>query len=149
YCFIPRWVWFYITAMVVVFPAIISLVFNLLIFIRVYSSSKRIQPASQTAGTTDANAGTIKLSRRDRHLLQHSIIMFIVVMAGWCPTFLNIAIDYASVVSPVVYVVLQLWSIVGDMLIIIDLFIYNHELKKLIRDKFHNFHQMLAPTAQT
>lgn len=149
-CNIPRWVWFYITSVVVFLPAILCLIFNVLIFIRVRESLKRTQPTIQIVQNSQPQTTTtVKLSHREIRLLLHALFMFSIFIVGWAPVYLVISIDYSGSVSIFVYVMLALWSEISVALIIIDLFIYNHELKDIIKQSIGNLHWTTVPRSQT
>ncbi|CAF4409680.1 unnamed protein product, partial [Rotaria sp. Silwood2] len=78
YCTRQPWVNIYALFIVVVFPALVSLVVNMRIFIYVRSSSSQVQPQGQTTGTqtSGGNLHNQQLSRRDTHLLRHIVFMF-------------------------------------------------------------------------
>jgi hypothetical protein len=126
----------YTVVIAVIVPAIITLILNLSIFKYVHSSSRRVQQQ------TDANSMSVtvggrqpRISRRDIHLLRHTIFMFAVFIIGWSPIFLLVAIDYHGNVIPLVYTILELLSVISSLICMLDLFQYNNELKQYIKNK--------------
>jgi hypothetical protein len=76
-----------------------------------------------------------KISRRDLHLLRHTIFMFCTFIIGWCPVFILSAIDYSGSVTELVYTILEILAVLGSLGCMLDLFLYNHELRRYIKDK--------------
>lgn len=111
---------------------------------------KRTQPTIQIVQNSQPQTTTtVKLSHREIRLLLHALFMFSIFIVGWAPVYLVISIDYSGSVSIFVYVMLALWSEISVALIIIDLFIYNHELKDIIKQSIGNLHWTTVPRSQT
>jgi hypothetical protein len=126
----------YTFVIAVVVPAIIILILNLLIFKHVRDSSRRIHAQNDTTSMTVTMGQQPRTSRRDIFLLKHTIYIFGIFMMGWGPIFLLVAIDFSGHVAPLVYTLLELLSVTSSLSCILDLFLYNHELRKFIKDKF-------------
>ena len=119
----------------------ILLYLNLRIFQHARSSTRRIQAQQQQqtvslAGTTKENQPPPKISRRDLRLLFYSIFMFMILVIGWTPIFLLTAIDRDGIVSPLVYTLLQLLAALALFICMLDLFLYNNELRQYFKNKF-------------
>jgi hypothetical protein len=99
----------------------------MIIFNYVRSSTNRVQPSSMTV--TNAQ----HINRRDKHILRHIIIMFSIFVGGWSPVYIYSLVR--STLSASVYFSLMILAEVSLLLDIIDLFIYNHELRKYFQDK--------------
>jgi hypothetical protein len=127
---------FYTFAVVIVIPALIILILNLFIFKHVRASSRRIQARLDTNSMSLTNGQQSKVSRRDISLLKHTVYMLGIFVIGWAPIFLLIAIDYDGLVKPLVYSILTILSVMSSISCIIDLFLYNHELRGYIKAKF-------------
>ncbi len=117
-------------------PALIILILNLFIFKHVRASSRRIQARLDTNSMSLTNGQQSKVSRRDISLLKHTVYMLGIFVIGWAPIFLLIAIDYDGLVKPLVYSILTILSVMSSISCIIDLFLYNHELRGYIKAKF-------------
>lgn len=75
-------------------------------------------------------------NNRDIRVVKHMIIMFIIFLAGWLPIYIFICIDLHGRISVVVYRILSILpalSLLGD---IIDLFLFNHQLRSYFRQLF-------------
>ncbi|UJR08807.1 hypothetical protein I4U23_013062 [Adineta vaga] len=131
-CILPSWLMLYILIVAEISPPIVTLCLNLSIFKHAYASSQRVQPQNTS---TVSSTQLLRISRRDLHLLRHTILMFGIIFIGWVPLYSLIVIDYNGNVSHLVYTCLELLSIVGSLCCIIDLFCYNHQLRKCVRDK--------------
>jgi hypothetical protein len=75
-----------------------------------------------------------KISRRDLHLLRHTIFMFCTFIIGWSPVFMLTAIDYSGTVPELVYTILQILAVLSSLGCMFNLFLYNHELRRYIKD---------------
>lgn len=128
---------FYTVITTIIVPSLVILVLNLCIFKHVHFSSRRIH------GQRDTNATSMtivinqtRISRRDLYLLRHTIFMFIIFIVGWTPIFALVAIDYDGNVIPLVYTLLQILAVIASFCCTLDLFLYNHELRRHIKSKF-------------
>jgi divalent metal cation (Fe/Co/Zn/Cd) transporter len=115
---------------IVIMPAFISFIVNLHLFKYVHSSSRRIQAHNDTA-----QAISTKISGRDLSLLRHTVFMFVMFFIGWSAIFLLVAIDYSGNVIPLVYTILQVLAVISFLSCMVDLFLYNHELRQYIKQK--------------
>jgi hypothetical protein len=117
--------------MIVIIPSSIYSINNIIIFNYVRSSTNRIQPSSGIPQNQCTN-------RRDLHLLRHMIIMFSIFVGGWSPIYLyttiSISFDFASTIVSL-FILLAELSLLFD---IINLFLYNHELRRYIQDQIFN-----------
>ena len=132
----------YTFAIIIVVPALITLILNLFIFKHVRASSRRIQAQHDTKSMSVTNGQQSKVSRRDISLLKHAIYMLAIFIIGWAPIFLLIAIDYNGQVPQLVYSILTIISIISSISCMIDLFLYNHELRGYIKGKVLQCFQM-------
>lgn len=120
----------------VIVPSLISLILNLCIFKHVHSLSRRIQIQRDThLNSVTMDQYQKRISRRDIYLLRHTIFMFTMFITGWTPIFALVAIDYAGNVIPLVYAILQILAVIASFCSILDLFLYNHELRRYIKQK--------------
>jgi hypothetical protein len=126
----------YTFVMFMVVPSVINIVLNILIFIHVRSSSRRIQP--QTVTNTLSNGGNnqqARVSRRDISLLQQMIFMFLISIAGWTPFYVILIITSFIYLDPVVIRFAVLWAELCILSIIINLFQRNHEIREYSLNK--------------
>ncbi len=122
----------YLIIIVVVIPAISLIITNSIIFIYVRRSSRRVQPMN----VGSAQAAT--LSRREAYLLKHMIFMLAVYVCGWAPIYIILGVNLSLVVtgfSPVELQVILLMPPVSILINVVDLFLYNHELRKYFTNK--------------
>lgn len=117
-------------AVIVVAAACASLLVNAVLFMYVYSSSRRVQPVNNVLQVPFHSIRLSKLRRRDMYLLRHVIFMFVLFMGGWGPiNVLGMIQLYTSKSYPLLYTLLVIWTeicLLGDM---INLFVYNRELR--------------------
>jgi hypothetical protein len=114
---------------------LIILIVNLSIFKHAHSASRRIQAQRDANSMNVTGNQQPRINRRDIYLLGHIIFMFAIFIIGWGPIFLLIAIDYAGNVTPLVYTLLQILVVISVFCCMLDLFLYNHELRRYIKDK--------------
>ena len=110
-----------------IIPATICIITNTLIYGRVRSSSNR----AQTLDVTNASHQR-RVRRRDILLLRHMVIMLTVFVLGWIPVMVAYVAGYYVVVAPVITFLMNVWFQLALMLEIIDLFLYNHKLRKYL-----------------
>ena len=106
-----------------------SFVINILIYYYVRSSSRRVQVQNSSA-----NVQHTKISRRDVYLFRHMVLMFCIFVGGWAPTFIAPIIGYYTSIHEVVYLSLTIWCELALLFDMIDLFLYNHEVRKYLQD---------------
>jgi polyferredoxin len=126
----------YTFVIVVIVPALITLILNLFIFKHVRASSRRIQVQANTNSMNITMGQQPKINRRDISLLKHTIYILGFFIIGWAPIYLLIAIDYNGNVIPLVYTILELLAFISLLSCMLDLFLYNHELRRYIKEKF-------------
>ncbi len=101
----------------------------MLIYQYVRSSSRRIQPQ-----TISKDIQKLKISRRDIFLIRHMILMFCIFVGGWAPVYIiPIITDYMPV-KTTVSSIFTIWCELALLLDMIDLFLYNHELRNHLKD---------------
>ncbi|CAF3923711.1 unnamed protein product [Rotaria sordida] len=118
----------YIQIIVVICPTIIFALINILIFIYIRQSSRRIQ--------RNTTIRKIIINNRDIRLLKHMILIFVIFLSGWSPIYILICIDYNNELSPTIYrflSILPALSLLGNM---IDLLLFNHQLRLFFRQLF-------------
>lgn len=121
--------------MTVLVPSAINTVFNVLIFMHVRASTRRVQPQTISAIASDGNKQQQRISRRDISLLQQMILNFCIFTAGWTPVYFILIIDHYIEVDTLI---VRYTTIVGGLAvlaIIINLFLYNHEIKEYLTNK--------------
>ena len=121
--------------MIVILPSMTCLALNLLIFRYVRSSSHRVQPVSCVTQDESANNPPRRINRRDLHLIRHIIIMFCIFIGGWAPVYIfatvvtNLSFDALSICA---LIALAEVSLLAD---VINLYVYNHELRRHLINK--------------
>jgi hypothetical protein len=126
---------FYTVIIVVIVPALITLILNLGIFKHAHSSSRRIQPQNESTVANVTMGQQPRIKRRDIYLLRHTAFMFFVFVIGWSPIFLLVAIDYSGSVDRLVYTLLQVLAVLSSLACMLNLFFYNREVTRYIKDK--------------
>ena len=109
------------------------IVCNSIIFIYARRSSKRVQPMNEHRVSIPA------LTYRDARLLKHMIFIFLVSFCTWIPPYLVGAILWnQNVVNSPAVQAMKLLPGVGLIITIIDLFWYNHELRRYFTGQRNN-----------
>ncbi|CAF3565860.1 unnamed protein product [Rotaria socialis] len=134
--FCGRFVWLQIHNLItiVIIPSILNLLINILIYNYVWASSNRIQPQM-----IPGNVQRTKFSRRDMKLVRHMIFMFYISVGGWTPIYIIPIINYYSVVNTMISLSLTILCKLTSFIIIIDLFLYNHDLRKYFKRSYLKF----------
>jgi len=133
---------FYALFCIVIFPSILIIIFNGLIYWTVTSSSRRVHAIS-----TNQNGGVDPVARpnhqnaRDIFLLKHMSFIFIVFIFGWSPVYILQAIELNSQTPVWLLKFLDVPPVLTSIIMVVDLFIYNHELRQYLKEKiFKIFH---------
>ena len=126
----------YTLVIVVIVPTFVTLILNLFIFKHVHSSSRRIEAQRDANSIVVPTNQQLKITRRDLFLLKHTVFIFGIFIIGWSPIYLLILLDYHGQVIPLVYTILQLLAVISSLSCMIDLFLYNHESRQYIKQKF-------------
>ena len=111
----------------VIIPATICFSTSVLIYRHVRSSANRVQTGAATTAT-----GHRSSSRRDISLLRHSVIVFAIFVIGWTPWIIIYIVGYHSHVDFRVRRVFDVTFQLALLLNIIDLFLYNHKVRKYL-----------------
>jgi hypothetical protein len=126
---LPFWLRFYNSFLIVILPSILNGVFNALIFLRVHSSTRRIQAlATTTSAVTAANSN--HRQARDIYLLKHTLFIFIVFVGGWAPVYILTVAVFDGTTYYVLYLLSELLPPLGSLIVTLDLFVYNHDLRR-------------------
>ncbi|CAF4247273.1 unnamed protein product, partial [Adineta steineri] len=141
YCANEFWLAIYTLITATILPSIINIILNTLIFSHVRSSSLRVHP-----NTVKAVANTVKnqqpvINRRDISLLRQMVFMFVMFIGGWIPALilniLNQTMNFDFKIVQIAIIFSQL-CLLG---ILINLFMYNHELRQYLSNKIRIFLQ--------
>lgn len=129
--------------MIVVVSIFVNIVLNILIFIYVHSSTRRVQPhmlSSLTNGhnnnnNNNSNQQPTRINRREIALLKQIIFMFSIFIVGWSPMYIMIFIDQIAYIDRILYESMVLLCEISLLSLIINLFLCNHELRKYLLNK--------------
>ena len=116
---------FYILVSYVIVPLVICLISNGLIYLHVRSSSRRLQTGT---GSMESQPRQV-VSRRDIYLLRHMVMMFCLFVSGWAPSAMSDVVGYFTKISSLVDWLITFWYQLVLVLGMVDLFLYNHELR--------------------
>ena len=120
--------------MIVINPVLIGIIIHTIIFNYVHSSSRRIQPSTHISGNDANHPQPQRINRRDTHLIRHIIVMFSMFLAGWSPIYIFLIIIpdffFTLLLSSCLILLAQL-CVLFD---IINLYAYNHELRKYLQN---------------
>jgi len=117
-------------------PIIINIVLNVLIFRHVRSSARRVQPAHSVITATNGNNNQQqRISGREIALLRQMIFMFTIFIVGWSPMFFALAIKQIMHVNSMIYDSMVVLCETSALILSINLFVCNHELKKYLCNK--------------
>ncbi|UJR14441.1 hypothetical protein I4U23_001438 [Adineta vaga] len=138
YCGNQLWLTIYTFVIAAVLPSILNLILNTLIFLHVRSSTRRVHPQMLSTTTSGAINPQIVINRRDIALLRQMIFMFSMFVGGWTPAFI-ISIFYEAMDMDFKFVqICLIFSQICVLGIVINLFMYNRELRQYLSDKIRN-----------
>jgi hypothetical protein len=123
---------FYALLSIVIFPSILIIIFNALIYWTVTSSSRRVHAISTSAG---AVARPNQQNARDIFLLKHMSFIFVVFIVGWTPVYALQVIQLNAQTPVWLIQFLQILPVLTSIIMVVDLFIYNHELRQYLKEK--------------
>ncbi|CAF1448505.1 unnamed protein product [Adineta ricciae] len=113
-------------------PSIFLSITNISIFLHVRRSTQRIYSAHN-----EVNGTSLIISQRDIRLLKHMIFMFSIFFCSWVPIYIIAVINWNGTgITYLAYHILQFLPAIGFVTNIIDLFLYNHELRAYFFQKF-------------
>ncbi|UJR19681.1 hypothetical protein I4U23_022815 [Adineta vaga] len=130
---VPYWISFYNMFIIAILPCVIHVVFNSFIFINVRSSTRRVH--AETTATSVTNKSR-QHNTRDVRLLKHMLFIFVVFISGWSPFFIlsTISINAPEWINSL----LQMLPVFSLLINIVDLFLYNHDLRQYLKGRFWN-----------
>ncbi len=103
---------------------------NSIIFSYTRRSTRRVHPINED------NVQAATLSHRDAYLLKHMIFMFMVFFCSWAPVYIMLAMIVGGIpFSPISAQIILTIPLVGLIIDIGDLFLYNHELRKYFTNR--------------
>jgi hypothetical protein len=121
----------------VILPSILSTVFNTLIFIKVRSSTRRVHAAVTTMPVV---TNTKQQNARDVHLLKHMLFISFIFIIGWAPIYIISVMELYINVPFWVDSLLKIFPVLSSLITIMDLFLYNHDLRQYLKERFLNRH---------
>lgn len=116
--------------MVVMIPFIINGIFNVLILLKVVASTRRIHDQGAHLNQTE---NVRQYHARDIHLLKHMLFIFLIFIGGWAPVYTAVVLHLFIDISVWILVSLQIPPIFSSLIIVLDLYVYNHDLRRYIK----------------
>jgi len=106
-----------------------------MIFFFVRSSTRRVHAAATATKSSVAN--TNLQHARDMYLVKHMVFIFIVFLIGWAPIYILAVIrfSFSGGLPTGVYLLLQMLPVFSTLTNIVDLFIYNHDLRQYFKEQ--------------
>jgi len=103
----------------------------------VRSSTRRVHAL---ATTTSAVTNTNHQNSRDIYLLKHMFFIFVVFIIGWTPLYTVAMINSDEETPSWVLQFLQLLPVISSIIIVLDLFFYNHDLRQYLKERLLKFY---------
>jgi len=125
----PSWDSSFIFVTLIIIPSCLIVIFDVLIYVHIQSSSRRVHPAT---------INLIRMTRqhgRDIYLLKHMLFIFTVFVLGWAPTVITILPGLNDISDIWIFVIVRTLPVISATIIGLDLFIYNHELRRYLKRK--------------
>ena len=120
----------------VVIPTIIFVTTNIVIFRKVHLSSRRTHPVSSVETIHSKRFQKPPLNRRDLRLLRHMIIMISIFVSGWSPLYILFSVHNQFSTNPTLSISLTILCETALLFDMIELYIYNRELRAYFRSFF-------------
>jgi hypothetical protein len=131
---IPFWLRAYKLLIIVILPSILNGFFNFLILIKVKISSRRLSQSQMKITTINSNNKC--LCSRDVCLLKHMLFIHIIFVIGWGPSSLLSLIGVYIEIPFLLDLFLRILPPLSLLINILDLFLYNHELRQYLKEQF-------------
>lgn len=109
---------------------------NLIIFLKVSLSSQRLISGDKSLSIESLNSK--HLQNRDLALLKHIIFLHIIFVIGWAPIALTPIIELFVPIPQLVNLFVRLLPSISILISILDLYVYNHELRQYFQEQFFN-----------
>jgi hypothetical protein len=122
----------------VILPAIMSGLFNFLIFLKATSYTQHMNKLSVLSSNSNY------LNTRDARLLKHMLFIHVVFVIGWGPICLLSIVDLYIDVSFFAYLFLQLLPALSLLINMLDLFLYNHELTQYLKEQILKYFNTIS-----
>jgi hypothetical protein len=103
-----------------------------LIFFSVHASTRRVH-ALRTNSSLPENVKP--QNTRDMYLLKHMIFIFVVYLIGWTPIYIIPVLKLSEGITTWLDQFLQILPAISSMVIIMDLFFYNHEVRQYLKER--------------
>lgn len=124
----------------VIIPVMLNTGLNILIFIHVRKSARRVQPNyTSTGSTTVIVHQQLKISRRDISLLKQMIFMFTICISAWTPVTVVHMIDISNPVQSEIVAAVSLFSQICLLCLIINLVACNHDIRQLVTNNIRRY----------
>ncbi|CAF1003207.1 unnamed protein product [Adineta steineri] len=135
----PYWLRVYTFALFIIGPLILNAIFNSLILIMVRASSRRVAHAVATTTTGLTTKMNHSCNTRDLRLIKHMLFIFFVNIFGWGPAacILLLNVDDGVILTVSQYV--RLPPLISSFIVVIDLFVYNRDLTKYLKEKIFKY----------
>lgn len=75
----------------------------------------------------------MQFNRRDLHLFRHMVFMLSIFVIGWSPIYILLSIQDQFTIDPVLVIFLTVLCQVALLCDIIELYVYNRELRNFYR----------------
>lgn len=118
--------------MVVIIPFIMIVMFNIFIFLKALASTRRVH---HRGAHSDGSETSRRQQARDIHLLKHMLFIFLVFIIGWAPVYVAVVLNLYIHISVWVLVFLQIPPIFSALIMVLDLYVYNHDLRSYLKRK--------------
>lgn len=131
---ISLWLRIYQLLVIVIFPSLLNGLLNTFILMKVRLSIRRL---GKEIKKPHLNRLSIKcLNSRDVCLLKHMLFIHIVFLLGWLPINLLWIIQIYIQISFTLYLTMQVLPAITLFINILDLYIFNHEVRQYLQQQF-------------
>ncbi len=107
-----------------------------MIYFSVRSSTRRVHAL---ATITSVAARTNHRNARDIYLLKHMFFVFVVFVLGWTPIYFLALFNLYETVTLWVIQFLQILPVISSLVIVLDLFFYNRDLRQDLKERLMKF----------
>ena len=126
----------YRLTIVFIIPSMLNGLLNLFIFLKVSLSSQRLISGVKSLSLESLNSK--HLQNRDIALLKHILFLHIIFVIGWAPIALTPIIELFVQIPHLVNLFVRLLPSMSLLINILDLYVYNHELRQYFQEQFYS-----------
>ncbi|CAF1207745.1 unnamed protein product [Rotaria magnacalcarata] len=131
-CVTQQWMPYYKLGVIVIFPSLISIIANSVIFNFACLSTRRIRLHGGIASMNPIRSRQERLRHREVYLLKQMAFMFCVHVGGWAPIYIIAASNIHGYLFSALYGFFFVLAQISTLCNILNLFLCHHEIRQYL-----------------